>query len=64
MLSLVTYLIPIIIVLLGFAVDVAVETASEISSSNFIDNDAGVAIRPVRVTAAGGIIDLRPESSL
>jgi hypothetical protein len=60
----VAYLVPIIIVLLGFAVDVAVETASEVSSSNFIDNDAGVPIRPTTVTQTGGIIDLRPESSL
>lgn len=59
----VAYLVPIIIVLLGFAVDVVVETASEVSSGTFIDSDAGVAIKPVEVTP-GGIIDLRPESSI
>jgi hypothetical protein len=59
----VAYLVPIIIVLLGFAVDVAVEAASEVSSGNFIDNDAGVPLEPV-VVMPGGIIDLRPESSL
>lgn len=59
----VAYLVPIIIVLLGFAVDVAVEAASEVSSSTFIDNDAGVSLQPVQVIP-GGMIDLRPEASL
>jgi hypothetical protein len=59
----VAYLVPIIIVLLGFAVDVAVETASEVSSGTFIDSDAGVALRPVDIVP-GAIIDTRPESSL
>jgi hypothetical protein len=57
------YLVPIIIFALSLAVDTVMEVVAEISSSEMIDNDAGVAVQPIVITP-DGVIDMRPEAAM
>ncbi|ADH89499.1 hypothetical protein Snov_2203 [Ancylobacter novellus DSM 506] len=57
------YIVPIAVVLLGFAADVLVEISAELSSDVLVEADAGVSSHGSRIVG-GNIVDMRPETSL
>ena len=57
------FLVTIIVVVLGFASQVLIETSSELSTDVLLDADAGVDLIAPRITT-GEIIDVSPASSV
>jgi hypothetical protein len=51
------------IFLLGSAVQLALETSSEVTAETFTDSDVGIAARPVAI-ATGDIVDISPNAMI
>lgn len=59
----VVYLVPVFVMLLGFAAETIVEISAELSTATLIEADPGVPLAGVSVLS-DGIVDMRPESAL
>jgi hypothetical protein len=57
------YVVTIVIVVLGFASQVLIETSAELSTEVLLETDAGVDLIAPRITT-GEMIDVSPASSV
>ncbi len=51
------------IFVLGSAVQLALETSSEVTAETFTDSDVGIASRPIAI-ATGDIVDISPTAMI
>jgi hypothetical protein len=58
-----SYLVPVLVILMGMASRYIVELSSELSTSVFLDTEAGIESAGTQITA-DPIVDMRPETAI